>query len=224
MKFIVIGLGLFGSSIARELQGNGNEVIGVDREMALIEEIKDDITYALCLDCERESEARSLPLEDADWIIVAIGGNSGSNLLVSALMKRISSARIACRIIQPLQEEILRAIGVDIVIRPELESAIRWSKKFSYKSLLDYMNPNEHFSIMRIAVPDSFVGKTISQLNVNKHYEIIFLNVEKSNSNNNSNKLQIELARADTKLEGGDIITVYGNNQDMRKLLKTFDE
>lgn len=91
MKFIIIGLGNFGTSLADMLTQQGHEVIGVDSSIETIEGIKDRITQAICMDCRHQAVVKNLPLKDADIVIVTIGEDEGANLLTTALMKKIQA-------------------------------------------------------------------------------------------------------------------------------------
>lgn len=88
MKFIIIGLGNFGFALAEKLSQQGHEVIGVDKTIDKIEEIKDKITHAICLDCSHQAAVNSLPLKNTDVVIVAIGEDVAGNLLTTALIKK----------------------------------------------------------------------------------------------------------------------------------------
>ncbi len=231
MKYIVIGLGIFGANIARELKVLGHEVFGVDKDMELVELVKDELSGAICVDCEKEHSARSLPLDQADWVIIAIGEHTGSNILVAALMKKISKegkhknkVKVACRITNPLQEEVLKQLGVDIVIHPEQESAFRWATKFSYKSLKEYMKISPTFSIMRIATPEQFINKKIRELNIKTEYNIHILNVEKTIEKKGKKIKKEVIGLADTVIEEDDILTLYGEETKLTELLKTFED
>jgi len=97
MKYIVVGLGVFGSSIAQKLAEMGNEVIGVDLSMSKVEGIKDKITHAISLDATDIEAVKNLPLDDTDVVIIGIGQDKAANIMASALMKQMHVKRLISR-------------------------------------------------------------------------------------------------------------------------------
>lgn len=131
MKYIVIGLGNFGSSLAQQLTASGHEVIGIDVNMQKAEELKDTVTHTICLDITEQSAAATLPLKDSDAVIIAIGEDFGTSVKATALMKLMGAPRIIARAFTPLHETVLKAIGVALVINPEHEYAQQFAKRIS---------------------------------------------------------------------------------------------
>ena len=80
MKYIIFGLGSFGKSLAIRLTELGHETIGVDSNMQKVEQLKERITHTVCMDCTDRNAVSSLPLKDADSVIVAIGEDEGASL------------------------------------------------------------------------------------------------------------------------------------------------
>ena len=118
MKYIVIGLGNFGSSIAEQLTEMGNEVIGVDISMSKVESMKEKITHAISLDATDMEAVKNLPLKDCDVVIVGIGEDKGANIMAAALMKQMKVRRIISRAIDPLQRTVLQTMGITEIIHP----------------------------------------------------------------------------------------------------------
>ena len=94
MNFVIIGLGNFGASLAKKLSSMGHEVIGVDRDMSKVEFYKDRISQTICLDASDIHAIRSLPLTDADMVIVAIGHDFGSSVMITALLRKMNVKNI----------------------------------------------------------------------------------------------------------------------------------
>ena len=125
MKYIVIGLGVFGSSIAEKLAEMGNEVIGVDLSMSKVESIKDKITHAISLDATDIEAVKNLPLDDTDIVIIGIGQDKAANIMAGALMKQLHVKRLISRAVDPLQRTVLETMGIEEIIHPERETADR---------------------------------------------------------------------------------------------------
>ena len=228
MKFIIIGLGNFGFALAEKLSQQGHEVIGVDKTIDKIEEIKDKITHAICLDCSHQAAVNSLPLKNTDVVIVAIGEDVAGNLLTTALIKKTGVPRLISRSISNIHETILGSMEITEIVRPEVETAERWAKKLTSSGLVDSFELTDKYSVVEVVIHEKFAGKTIEEIGFNKDYNVIVLTVMKSIKEENkigivkkSPKFQIEgIAKAETILNEGDIMVLYGTNKDIRSILK----
>lgn len=226
MKYIIIGLGNFGASLAEKLTAMGNEVIGVDVNMSKVEIIKDKITHAVKLDSTDITAVSNLPLKDTDVVIVGIGEDKGANIMATALMKQLKVKRLISRAVSPLQEMVLEAMGVDEIIHPEEETAERWSKKLNLQGVVDSFEVNRDYSIVETTIPEEYDGKTLEEIGLKRKYNIIVLTTIKMAMENNLIGASREVAQvqgvasAKTVLIKGDVMVMYGHNKDIKKLLK----
>ncbi|MCC5919430.1 MAG: TrkA family potassium uptake protein [Cyclobacteriaceae bacterium] len=226
MKYIIIGLGHFGASLAEKLTKLGNEVIGIDVDMDKVDAFKEKISHTIQLDATDETTVTGLPLKDTDIVIVAIGENEGANIMSSALFKNLEVKRLITRAINPLHEKVLQAIGVDDIVSPEEETADRWAKKLSLKKVIDSFELNDKYSIIEAELPSKYNGKTIRESDFRGKYGLLVLTTMKqvqkeSKVGKTVKELKIqEVATADTTLEDGDILVLYGKNSDLEDFLK----
>lgn len=229
MKYVIIGLGNFGASLAEKLTKMGNEVIGVDMNMSKVEAIKDKITHAVNLDSTDITAVSSLPLKDTDVVIVGIGEDKGANIMSTALMKQLHVKRLISRAVSPLQEMVLEAMGVDEIIHPEEETAERWSKKLNLHGVVDSFEVNRDYSIIETEVPDEFDGRTLEEIGLKRKYDIIVLTTikvtrEKNEIGTDRDVSTVQgVASAKTVLHKYDIMVLYGHNKNLKKLLKDQD-
>jgi len=229
MKFIIIGLGTFGSSLAVKLTQLGHEVIGVDKKMDKIEDIKDKITHAICLDCKHQNAINSLPTRNTDVVIISIGEDEGANLLTTAFMKKLNVPKLVCRSVSPIHATILEAMGVSEIMRPEEETAERWAKKLTTAGIIDSFELTDNYSVVQVEVPAKFAGKTIAEVGFNQIYQVLVLTVMKNVKEKGlfgllkkTTKLHIEgVAKAHTQLDEGDVMVLYGHNDHIYELLKS---
>lgn len=154
MKYIIIGLGNFGASLAQKLTSLGHEVIGVDNQMSKVEALKEKITHTICLDTTDEQAVGHLPLKECDVVMVCIGEDEGANILTTALMKQSEVKRLISRAVSPLHQTILEAMQVDEIVHPEEETAERWAKKLNIKGVVDSFELTGEFSIIEADIPD----------------------------------------------------------------------
>ena len=226
MKYIIIGLGNFGASLAEKLTKMGNEVIGVDMNMSKVEAIKDKITHAVNLDSTDITAVSSLPLNDTDIVIVGIGEDKGANIMSTALMKQLHVKRLISRAVSPLQEMVLEAMGVDEIIHPEEETAERWAKKLNLHGVVDSFEVNRDYSIIETEVPSEFDGRTLEEIGLKRKYDIIVLTTIKITKEKNElgTDRQVSnvqgVASAKTVLHKYDIMVLYGHNKNIKRLLK----
>lgn len=226
MKYIIIGLGNFGASLAEKLTEMGNEVIGVDISMTKVEAIKDKITHAVNLDSTDITAVSNLPLKDTDVVIVGIGEDKGANIMATALMKQLHVKRLISRAVSPLQEMVLEAMGVDEIIHPEEETAERWSKKLNLQGVVDSFEVNRDFSIVETTVPEEYDGKTLEEVSLKRKYDVIVLTTIKLSQEKNQlgavrDVTNVQgVASAKTVLHKEDLMVLYGHNKNIKKLLK----
>jgi trk system potassium uptake protein TrkA len=226
MKYLIVGLGNFGASLAEKLTSQGNEVIGIDTRMNKVDALKEKVSHTICMDATDEFTVSGLPLKDTDVVVVAIGEDQGANIMVTALFKNLDVKRLISRAINPLHEKVLKAIGVDEIVHPEEETAERWAKKLCLSGVVDSFELSDDFSIVEINLPPEYIGQKISEIGIRKKYNLLVLTTIKSSQVKSSigysskvHKVQ-GVASPDLILEKDDILVVYGANKDIQMLLK----
>jgi len=227
MKFIIVGLGIFGASLAEKLTAQGNEVIGVDSRMGKIEKLKEKITHTICLDATDQDAISNLPLKNTDIVIVCIGEDQGANIMVTALFKNLNVKRLVSRSINSLHEHVLQAIGVSEIIRPEEETAERWAKKLCLRGIIDSFELNNDYSIVEVLVPRQFIGKTIEEIGFRQNHNLLILTIIKNSEVSSiiGRKRLIAniqgIPSPNTALVADDVLVIYGANKDIQKLIKS---
>lgn len=226
MKFIIIGLGNFGGSLAEKLTQQGNEVIGVDSRSERVIALKDKLSHTICLNATDQSAINHLPLKNTDVVMVCIGEDEGANIMVTAHFKNLGVKRLISRAINPLHESVLQAIGVNEIVRPEEESSERWSKKLCLKGVVDSFELNKSYSIVEILLPEKYIGKTIEDVKFRELHNVLILTIIRDAQEKNFLGRSKTIANVQgipeptTVLQQGDIIVIYGSNEDLQKLQK----
>lgn len=223
MKFIVFGLGHFGSALAMRLTEMGHEVIGVDNKMARIEQLKNDITHTVCLNSTDREAVQSLPIKDAHAVIVAIGEDESASLLTTALLKQLDVKRIIGRVVSDLQKTVLMAMSINEFIMPEEESAERLAMRLDLKEVVDSFKISEKYSIVEGIVPKKFVGMTVGDADFINGYKVLVLTLIRTHSGQDPRKTTREvtgLATAKTVMQENDILVLFGELLNIRSLLK----
>lgn len=226
MKFIIVGLGNFGASLATKLTKQGNEVIGVDSRMNKVNALKDDITHAVCLDATDKVGLSNLPLKNTDIVVVAIGEDEGANIMVTAQFKNLGVKRLISRAISPIHENVLEALGVHEIVHPEEETAERWAKKLCLKGVLDSFEINSEYSIIEVDIPRQLIGERFESTRLPHKYDVAVLTIMKSTEQNTflgKHKIINEvkgLPKPDRIFEPDDILVLYGSNKNLQVFLK----
>lgn len=225
MKYIVLGLGHFGRSLGVHLTELGHEVIGADRNLTIVEQLKDKITHTVCLDTTDREAVSSLPLKDADAVIVAIGEDEGASLMTVALLKQLKVRRIIGRIVSDLQKTVLEAMEINEYIMPEEEAAERLAMRLDNIDIVDSFKVSDKYSIVETKVPARYVGMTLREANLTNLYKIIVLTTVKitETKRNGVTKEQKEatgIATSETIMEEGDILVVFGELSNINKLIQ----
>lgn len=129
MKYLVIGLGNFGSTLASTLTDMGHSVIGVDNNEHCIEEVKDRIDLAYIMDATERVSLKSLPLDEIDCVIVAIGQSMDSSLRTVASLKELKVTNIIARALDLTHSSILKAMDINKIVIPESYAARVFAEK-----------------------------------------------------------------------------------------------
>jgi trk system potassium uptake protein len=227
MKFIVFGLGNFGLSLAMKLTKLGHEVIGVDRSEDKVDLIKDSITHAVALDSTSVQAVKTLPIADADAVVVAIGEDEGASIMTTALLKQLKAKRIVGRAISPLHQTVLESMGVDELMHPEEDSAERLALKLDMKGVVESFALSDQYSIVEVRLPERYTGQTIMETNFRSKYNVNILTIirteEKINLIGIKRKKQkvLGVLAPDTQLIQGDILVIFGATQDIQKIMES---
>lgn len=219
MKYIVLGLGHFGRSLGTHLTELGHEVIGADRNIQIVEQLKDKITHTVCLDTTDKEAVKSLPLKDCDAVIVAIGEDEGASLLTTALVKQLGVKRIIGRVVSDLQKTVMEAMQIDEYIMPEEEAAERLALRLDNIDIIDSFKVSDKYSIVEIKVPVRYIGMTLREADLTKKYKVIILTTI-SLLDGGAQKVASGIARHDTILKEHDLLVVFGELTDIKKLIE----
>jgi len=230
MKIIVIGLGNFGMSLAIHLSNTGNEVIVADRDIEKIEMIKDKVAHAVALDATHENAYHSLPLNNADLAIIAIGERNGAAIMSTAIVKKLTKARIIARSSSALEDTILEAMGVDQIIHPEQEYAERFTKRINLKGSIDNFEIDDHYLVSEIKVNPNLIGTSLKQSDFREKHQLNIITIIRQGYHTNllgrkiKKKEVVGLPTPNITFQQGDVLVVFGMDANIKKYLKTNGE
>lgn len=225
MKYIVLGLGHFGKSLAIHLTELGHEVIAADKKLTIVEQLKDKITHTVCMDTTDKESVSSLPVKDSDAVIVAIGEDEGASMLTTALLKQLGVRRIIGRVVSELQQTVLEAMQIDEYIMPEEEAAERLAMRLDNVDIIDSFKVSDKYSIIETRVPPKYLGMTLKDANLTNKYKVIVLTTVKAYDKQVKGKtVQYKeasgIAVSDTKLGEDDLLVLFGELSDIKRLIE----
>lgn len=225
MKFIVFGLGNFGSSLSEQLVQLGHEVIGVDENMEKVDRYKHTITHTIAMDSTNREAIEQLPLNNTDAVIVGIGENEGANILTTALLKQIGVKRIVCRITSPIQRVVLEAMNIEEFVNPEVSSAERLALKLDLPGVINSFQINPDYRLLEVGIPDRYVGKTIEELELAQRYNLVLVTILKEVSRKNifgteNSELKVMgIVPPGTVLQKRDVLLLFGSPKDLESFI-----
>lgn len=203
-SYVVIGLGRFGSEVARQLYKCGREVLALDLKGELVQQISADVTHAAVADSRDKEVLRMLGVGEFDCAVVAIGEDLAASVLVTMNLKELGVPYLVCKAHDSVHRRVLEKLGADRVVIPEQENAARLAKSLSSPNLLDYIELSEEYSIVELPAPASWIGKTLKELNVRANLGVNILAVRRNG------KMDVSPA-ADFSFQSEDVVVVLGD-------------
>lgn len=212
-SYLVIGLGRFGSQVARELCELGGEVLAVDIHSDLVQRVANDVTHAVVADGQDKEVLKALGASNFDCAIVAIGNNLAASILTTVNLKELQVPFILCKAHDDIHRRVLEKLGVDRVVIPEYEYAGKLARSLTSHNVLDYIELSDEYGILEVPAPKSWIGKTLMELNVRAKLGVNIIAVESENVTNIS-------PAASYRIKEGDVMAVLGDNKALETVQK----
>ena len=204
-SYVVIGLGRFGSGLARALCRQGAEVLAMDIRPDLVQQVANEVTHAVVGDAQDKEVLRALDVRSFDCAVIAIGDNLAASVLTVMNLKELEVPYVVCKAHDETHRRVLEKLGVDRVVIPELEYAQRLARSLYSHNVLDYIELSKDYGILEIPAPKSWAGKTLKELNVRAKLGINIIAVKKGAETTVS-------PSADYAIRAEDVLAVLGDN------------
>ncbi|KIL35647.1 potassium uptake system protein [Cohnella kolymensis] len=205
-QFAVIGLGRFGSSVARQIAGLGHEVLGVDKNVQVVDDMNQYLTHTVVADTTDEEALRSIGIRNIDCVVVAIGDDIQASILTSIILKDLGVKKVVAKALSPLHGKVLKRIGVDRVIYPERDMGVRVANQLVSPNLLDYIELSKDYTIAEISVTREIAGHSLMQLDTRARYGCTIVAINKPDD-------VVIAPTAEDILEEDDVMVVIGTNE-----------
>lgn len=209
-QYAVIGLGRFGTSIARRLHEAGQEVLGIDIDEESVEGAELFVTHAVVADSTEEKALTSLGITNFDCVIVAIGDDIQSSILTVMLLKNLGVKKIIAKALSKRQGQVLEAIGAHLVIYPERDMGERVANQLLSPNMLNYIELSKTYNIEEVMIPSQMVGKNLKEFDLRAKFNVSVIAIVRSDD-------IIISPSPEELLQEEDVLLTIGKRKDLTK-------
>lgn len=211
-RYVIVGLGNFGSSVAESLYALGHEVAAIDTREEAVDRISSVVTVAAVGDGKDLRVLERIGAREADAGVVSTGDDITASILTTLALKDLGVREVYVKVISRDHARVMEKLGVTETVFPERESAIRLGTRISNRSILNYIQLGEGFSVQEMAVPDGWVGRSLRQLELPRRYRVSVIAVH--------DVLMDQMIAApdpDAPLKDSDTLLLAGRDEDLGK-------
>ena len=224
-RFTVIGLGLFGTEIAKTLAKRGSEVLAIDVNDEKTKNIQDDVAYAVSLDVTDIKALQAQNINNSDAVVVAIGENFESLLLCTVHLLDLKVKRIIARARGPLQRMILKKLGVTEILSPEIEVSTVVAEQLIHPSIGSFLQLPDEYEIAEVKTPRGIVNRSLEDIKLRDKYKLNIITIERETEVQQEGEIVKEkhilgIPRSTTMLYETDTIIVFGRTKDIKKFIE----
>lgn len=212
-SILIIGLGRFGRHMAEKFSEQNNDVMAIDINEERVNNVLSVVTNALIGDATNERFMETVGVRDFDLCVVAIGDNFQSSLETTALLKDLGAKFVLARASRDVHAKFLLRNGADDVIYTEKETAERLAVKYGSDNIFNYIELNDEYSIYEIAVPATWLNKSILKVNVRSKYGISILATKQGNN-------IFPLPKPEHVFTDSESLMILGKNEDISRFIK----
>jgi trk system potassium uptake protein TrkA len=209
-EFLIIGIGRFGASLARELIESGYDVLAIDSDFRVVEQRSAAIPNIAQLDSTNIEALREIGAESFDTAFVCIGTNFEANIMTTVSLRKLGVKHVIAKVRTRTQREILLRVGADEVILPEHEAGVRLARRIA-GNFVDYLEIGPDMCLVEMVAPVRYVNKTLVEADLRKKYGLSVLAIRRGD-------VVISNPPADTRIEQEDELLVLGNIEDAERL------
>jgi trk system potassium uptake protein TrkA len=212
-RVVMIGLGIFGSQLARQIYESGLDVIAVDKNKDVVQRIKDYSTKAVVADASDKEVLESIGISADDVVVISFGEDLSASTLLTLHLKELKVKTIIVKVPNEDHKRILLKVGASEAIIPEREMANKVARSIISPNVLEYLPISEDYTIVELAPPTAFIGKTLADLDLRKKYNLQVIAIRDVLAN----KMQL-VPRASSIIKDSDVLVIIGKEEDIRKV------
>jgi trk system potassium uptake protein len=210
-QVVVIGLGRFGTAVARTLHELGHEVMAIDTDGRRVQEMLDEVTHAVQADGADRDAMTELGVADFDAAVVAISNELAPSILTTLTLRDLGVRYIIAKAANAQHARILEQIGANRVVFPERETGMRIAHTFAARAVLDYMDLGPGYGIAMARPPEDLIGKSLEDMRLRERFNISLIAVV------HGKEVLLHPHRSQ-RMESGDILVIAGRDEDLEKL------
>ena len=219
-KFAVIGLGQFGTAIAKTLSSRDAEVIAIDREMNRVENIKDFVSYSVAIDATSKNALKSQNIQDMDCVVVAIGENFHSAILCVNILIELGVKRIIGRAMGENERLILQKLGIKEIISPEDELGFRITESILNQNILFSMSLPDSYLIVELKAPKKICNEKLGEIKLREDFGLNLVTILRASDVDEDFDYHISgIPSAETIINLNDILVLFGKSHDITKFV-----
>jgi trk system potassium uptake protein TrkA len=225
-QFVVIGLGRFGSSIAKSLSEKKFDVLAIDEDENRVKEMEGTVSQAVVMDATDEKGLKELGVADFDTAIVSMGETIEDSIMITLSLKEMGLRQVIVKAKSELHAKILKRVGADRIVFPEREMAERLADSLASPKIFDFIELSKTHGIIEIVSPKKFVGKTLSGLKLREKYKASVIAIKRKvpySQPDGSTDFKEEVIigpGGDSELISGDVLILLGSNVVLEKIEK----
>lgn len=212
-QYVVFGAGKFGGSVAVTLQELGCDVIAVDKDPEVIQEIADQVSYAICANVEDPEAFGELGLHNVDGAVISMTTSLEASIVCTMMCHEMGIPRILAKAKNKVHEKILRSVGAHRVIYPEVEMGRRVAKYFEAKNFADWIELSPQYSLVEMEIPAAWCGRSLAELGIREKYRLNVIALR------DGGKVTVNLDPC-KPLDEGITVIVIGANKDLEAFEK----
>lgn len=210
-QYGVLGLGRFGSKVARELYFKKQEVIVIDKDENVIQGIKDQVTHAFVGDITDENALKEAGICDCDVVIVGESSSIESNIIATQISKSMGIKKIICKARNTVHGKILQKLGANEVVYPEQDTAIKLVNRLTSSGVLDYFELDENIHIVGATAPKRWENKSLTELELRKKSNVSVLGIQRGDE-------RLIVPSGDSVIQPDDVLILLGEEEALKKL------
>ena len=212
-RCVVIGLGIFGNNIVRELSDKGFEVIAVDKNKESVQRVRDLASKAIVADGTDKEIMDQIGIHEDDTVIISFGEDLAAATLITLHLRQLNVKTIIVKAPNEEHKMILEKVGATDVIIPEKEIAIKVARSLISPNVFDYLPLSEDYMIYEMAPPESFLGKSITDLKLRSRYNVMVIAVKDILTDT-----VVTLPPASYIIKDGQVMILVGKVNDIEKI------
>ncbi len=218
-SFCIIGLGRFGQTLAVNLAKTNHQVLVIDIDEDIINVMSDVVTNAVVGDPTNDAVLRAAGVHEYDCVVVATAENINDSVLITIALKELGVKQVVARAGSEQHGRVLEKIGADMVVFPERDMGERLVNILDRNNVMEYIEFSDTHSIVEIAVPEAWVGKSLIALDVRRRYGITVLAV--GNYDSELHSVSMNLSPDPSKpFTGNETVALLGENEAIDKITK----